>query len=166
MNIPSSFLIGRSRFNIIIENELLSGKDNSERAHGVINYTLKTIKLEGQLLNGRLERFVTTVIHEVSHGILYEAGYNKHSEEDADELGDLLYKCLQLEDFSWLKLCEDDVPIKELESYTYELSGKVASFILDRTRLLERNPFIKIQLRETLYQTLRDNQWSFIKIEE
>ena len=44
-----------------------------------------------------------TLIHEITHGILVEAGYINHEEEQADRIGKILYQVLVDNDFSWLK---------------------------------------------------------------
>lgn len=43
-----------------------------------------------------------TLIHEITHGILVEAGYGQHEEEQADRIGKILYQVLTDNDFSWL----------------------------------------------------------------
>ncbi|NYS32818.1 hypothetical protein HZZ02_03325 [Streptococcus danieliae] len=43
-----------------------------------------------------------TLIHEITHGILVEAGYTEHEEEQADRIGKILYQVLTDNDFSWL----------------------------------------------------------------
>jgi hypothetical protein len=43
-----------------------------------------------------------TLIHEITHGILVEAGYIEHEEEQADRIGKILYQVLTDNDFSWL----------------------------------------------------------------
>lgn len=43
-----------------------------------------------------------TLIHEITHGILVEAGYAQHEEEQADRIGKILYQVLTDNDFSWL----------------------------------------------------------------
>lgn len=43
-----------------------------------------------------------TLIHEITHGILVEAGYMEHEEELADRIGKILYQVLTDNDFSWL----------------------------------------------------------------
>lgn len=44
-----------------------------------------------------------TLIHEITHGVLVEAGYINHEEEQADRIGKILYQVLVDNDFSWLK---------------------------------------------------------------
>ncbi len=43
-----------------------------------------------------------TLIHEITHGILVEAGFVDHKEEQADRIGKILYQVLSDNDFSWL----------------------------------------------------------------
>ncbi|HFI0120279.1 TPA: hypothetical protein ACGPB3_000353 [Streptococcus suis] len=43
-----------------------------------------------------------TLIHEITHGILIEAGYVQHEEEQADRIGKILYQVLTDNDFGWL----------------------------------------------------------------
>ncbi|NQJ30538.1 hypothetical protein HO564_08130 [Streptococcus suis] len=43
-----------------------------------------------------------TLIHEIAHGILVEAGYVQHEEEQADRIGKILYQVLTDNDSGWL----------------------------------------------------------------
>lgn len=44
-----------------------------------------------------------TLIHEMTHGILQEAGYTEHEEEMADRIGKVLYQVLVDNDFNFLR---------------------------------------------------------------
>ncbi|MBF0699434.1 hypothetical protein [Streptococcus danieliae] len=67
---------------------------------GHILYKTQEIELDDSL-SKQLEN--QTLIHEITHGILVEAGYTGHNEEQADRIGKILYQVLTDNDFSWLR---------------------------------------------------------------
>lgn len=67
---------------------------------GHILYKTQEIELDDSL-SEQLEN--QTLIHEITHGILVEAGYTDHNEEQADRIGKILYQVLTDNDFSWLR---------------------------------------------------------------
>ncbi|WP_303976783.1 hypothetical protein [Streptococcus danieliae] len=67
---------------------------------GHIVYKTQEIELDDSL-SEQLEN--QTLIHEITHGILIEAGYTDHNEEQADRIGKILYQVLTDNDFSWLR---------------------------------------------------------------
>ncbi|MEK5331547.1 ImmA/IrrE family metallo-endopeptidase [Lysinibacillus sp. FSL W8-0992] len=44
-----------------------------------------------------------TLIHELTHAIFYEAGYQEHSEKMVNRIGKVLHQVLKDNDFSFLK---------------------------------------------------------------
>lgn len=48
------------------------------------------------------QRQKQTLIHEITHAILYESGYNNHEEEMANRVGIVLYQVLKDNNFSFL----------------------------------------------------------------
>ena len=74
----------------------LQGKEGD---WGRIQYKTQEITLDDSLKE-KLED--QTLIHEITHGILVEAGYVEHEEEQADRIGKILYQVLTDNDFSWL----------------------------------------------------------------
>lgn len=74
----------------------LQGKEGD---WGHIQYKTQEITLDDSLKEQLEDQ---TLIHEITHGILVEAGYNDHEEEQADRIGKILYQVLTDNDFSWL----------------------------------------------------------------
>lgn len=74
----------------------LQGKDGP---WGQIRYKTQEIELDDSL-SEQLED--QTLIHEMTHGILVEAGYTEHEEDQANRIGLILYQVLKDNDFSWL----------------------------------------------------------------
>jgi phage protein len=74
----------------------LQGKNGN---WGQIQYKTQEIMLDDSLKEQVEDQ---TLIHEITHGILVEAGYNDHEEDLADRVGKVLYQVLTDNDFSWL----------------------------------------------------------------
>lgn len=74
----------------------LQGKEGD---WGRIQYKTQEITLDDSLKEQLEDQ---TLIHEITHGILVEAGYVEHEEEQADRIGKILYQVLTDNDFSWL----------------------------------------------------------------
>ncbi|MCB2829755.1 hypothetical protein K3N62_06950 [Streptococcus dysgalactiae subsp. dysgalactiae] len=74
----------------------LQGKDGN---WGLIHYKTQQIKLDDSLTEQLEDQ---TLIHEMTHGILVEAGYTDHNEDQATRIGLILYQVLRDNDFSWL----------------------------------------------------------------
>ncbi|WP_436809875.1 hypothetical protein V4C49_10170 [Streptococcus dysgalactiae subsp. dysgalactiae] len=74
----------------------LQGKDGN---WGLIHYKTQQIKLDDSLTEQLEDQ---TLIHEMTHGILVEAGYTDHNEDQANRIGLILYQVLRDNDFSWL----------------------------------------------------------------
>ncbi len=74
----------------------LQGKEGD---WGRIQYKTQEITLDDSLKEQLEDQ---TLIHEITHGILVEAGYSDHAEEQADRIGKILYKVLPDNDFSQL----------------------------------------------------------------
>ena len=74
----------------------LQGKEGD---WGRIQYKTQEITLDDSLKEQIEDQ---TLIHEITHGILVEAGYVEHEEEQADRIGKILYQVLTDNDFSWL----------------------------------------------------------------
>lgn len=74
----------------------LQGKNGN---WGQIQYKNQEIVLDDSL-SEQLED--QTLIHEITHGILVEAGYVDHEEEQVDRIGKVLYQVLTDNDFSFM----------------------------------------------------------------
>lgn len=85
----------------------LQGKDGD---WGNISYKETTIHLDDNLTNQLTNQ---TLIHEITHGVLEEAGYEEQEEEMANRIGKVLYQVLLDNDFSFLR------PQEEITETTY-----------------------------------------------
>lgn len=74
----------------------LQGKNGN---WGQIQYKNQEIVLDDSLAEQLEDQ---TLIHEIVHGVLVEAGYVDHEEEQVDRIGKVLYQLLTDNDFSWL----------------------------------------------------------------
>lgn len=74
----------------------LQGSDGN---WGQIQYKKLEISLDDSLPEQLEDQ---TLIHEIVHGILFEAGYPNHEEDQANRIGLVLYQVLKDNDFSWL----------------------------------------------------------------
>ncbi|MDG3136717.1 hypothetical protein [Streptococcus suis] len=66
---------------------------------GQIQYKKLEISLDDSLPEQLEDQ---TLIHEIVHGILAEAGYTNHEQDQANRIGLVLYQVLTDNDFSWL----------------------------------------------------------------
>lgn len=88
--------------------EDLSRLEMVEDLAGMIYYREAEMKIDKELPTQIANH---TLIHEMTHGILQEAGYTEHEEEMADRIGKVLYQVLLDNDFSFLR--PDDIEINE-----------------------------------------------------
>lgn len=75
----------------------LQGKDGK---WGQIVYKTAKIELDN---NCDKQVYNQTLIHEITHGILLESGYDDHEEEMANRIGLVLYQVLKDNDFSFME---------------------------------------------------------------
>ena len=81
----------------------VEGLDKQEGELGLlgrIDYHGLKIKVEKALAEQMQQQIL---IHEIVHGILIEAGYTHHKEEQADRIGKVLYQVLKDNDFSFIR---------------------------------------------------------------
>jgi hypothetical protein len=67
---------------------------------GRIDYRDLKIKVDDALAEQMRHQIF---IHELTHGILVEAGYTDHEEEQADRIGKVLYQVLKDNDFNFIR---------------------------------------------------------------
>lgn len=91
----TSVKIGGVTYQITKKSDL-QGKNGN---WGQIQYKILEINLDDSLSEQVEDQ---TLIHEITHGILVEAGYNDHEEDQANRIGLILYQVLKDNDFSWL----------------------------------------------------------------
>ncbi|MER2001229.1 MAG: hypothetical protein ABS862_01300 [Carnobacterium inhibens] len=80
----------------------LQGKDGD---WGHIAYKETAIRLDDNLTDQLANQ---TLIHEIAHGILVEAGYDEHEEDMANRIGKVLYQVLVDNEFSFLRPDEEE----------------------------------------------------------
>jgi hypothetical protein len=68
---------------------------------GLCNYKDARIEILKDMSPGRKEE---TLVHEILHAALFEAGYKDHDEELVGRVSKVLYQILKDNDFSWLRL--------------------------------------------------------------
>ena len=92
---------------IELEREMLSEiKDNSDIIIDTTRLSASSFKnkLNTLFFNGNKKDLVINIeSFGFKNGILVEAGYINHEEEQADRIGKILYQVLVDNDFSWLK---------------------------------------------------------------
>lgn len=91
--------IGGLRYTVS-EVEDLGHVERSPGMLGCIDYHQLTLKIEKNIHSKMQEQ---TFIHELAHGILVEAGYEDHEEEQANRIGKVLYQVLKDNDFSFIR---------------------------------------------------------------
>lgn len=67
---------------------------------GKCNTNTCTIFLDSSL-NG--DRWKNTIIHEVTHGVFYEAGFSEQDEDMINRIANVLHGLLRDNDFSWVR---------------------------------------------------------------
>lgn len=84
----------------ILEVEDLEHEERNPGLMGCIDYHQLTIKLEKNLHKKVQDQ---TLIHEITHGIFAESGYEVHEEEQVNRIAKTLYQVLMDNDFSFIK---------------------------------------------------------------
>lgn len=96
LKLPEIIRIGSVDYNVAYQRGLSSG----DTLLGQINYGHCTIRLEESLPASRAREVLA---HELAHGILFEAGYEEHIEEQANRLGKVLAMLLRDNDFTFMR---------------------------------------------------------------
>lgn len=96
---PSSIRVGSNDYKV----DVVSGLSSADALWGRIAYADTSIKVE-ESLSPSMARDV--LVHEMTHAIIYEAGYEDHEEEQANRIGKILSALLRDNDMTFLR--EDD----------------------------------------------------------
>lgn len=83
--------------------ELVKGLENRELnpyLAGQIDYTKLVISVDEKFPKALRDQ---VLVHEITHGILVEAGYPDHEEEQADRISRVLYQVLKDNNFKFLR---------------------------------------------------------------
>lgn len=83
--------------------ELVEGLENRELKPylaGQIDYAKLTISVDEKFPKELRDQ---VLVHEITHGLLVEAGYLDHEEEQADRISKVLYQILKDNDFTFLR---------------------------------------------------------------
>lgn len=84
----------------ISEVEDLGDEEGTPGMLGCIDYHALTIKLEKEVHRDMQQQ---TFIHELTHGVFAESGYEEHEEEMVNRIGKVLYQVLKDNDFNFLR---------------------------------------------------------------
>src|SRR5690625_1854920 len=96
LKLPESIRIGSVDYNVAYQ----SGLSSSDSLLGQINYGQCEIRIDDSLPASRAREVLA---HELAHGILFEAGYLDHDEEQANRLGKVLAMLLRDNDFTFMR---------------------------------------------------------------
>lgn len=90
--------VGGLEYQINIK-EHLESYDGDRNLWGYCNYEQNEIDISKSLSSQKANQVLA---HELTHAILFEAGYIDHDEEMAHRIGLVLHQVLKDNDFSWL----------------------------------------------------------------
>ena len=99
IKLPKTIRIGSIDYDVINTRGLSSG----EALLGQINYGQCKIRIDDSLPASRSREVIA---HEMAHGLLFEAGYEDHDEEQANRLGKVLAMLLRDNDFTFMREAE------------------------------------------------------------
>ncbi|WP_423189432.1 hypothetical protein ACO1PF_00530 [Alkalibacterium sp. f15] len=80
--------------------EMVDDLAGSDDCFGYIQYKKSLIQLDNNLEEQMHNK---TFIHELTHALFIEAGYNDHEEDMANRIGLVLYQALKDNDFSFIR---------------------------------------------------------------
>ncbi len=95
-NFPKSIRIGSIDYDI----ESKEGVSSSDAMLGFISYGGAHIHVDSSLPRSKAN---VVLAHELAHGILHEAGYDDHTEEQANRIGKVLAMILRDNDFGFMR---------------------------------------------------------------
>lgn len=96
LKLPKTIRIGSVDYDVAYQRGLSSG----DALLGQINYNHCEIRIEESLPASRAREVLA---HEIAHGMLNEAGYDEHDEEQANRIGKVLAMLLRDNDFSFMR---------------------------------------------------------------
>ena len=104
------FRIGNMFYKVVHEEKLIL---NGQQCLGSIDYDSHTIKIDDKVQDS--QNFKLTLIHEITHGLLYENGlHDLNTEENVDAISKALYQFLT--DNMDIDFVEEKEPETEEES--------------------------------------------------
>ena len=104
------FRIGNMFYKVVYEEKLIL---NGQQCLGSIDYVSHTIKIDDKVQDS--QNFKLTLIHEITHGLLYENGlHDLNTEENVDAISKALYQFLT--DNMDIDFVEEEGPETEEES--------------------------------------------------
>ena len=104
------FRIGNMFYKVVHEEKLIL---NGQQCLGFIDYDSHTIKIDDKVQDS--QNFKLTLIHEITHGLLYENGlHDLNTEENVDAISKALYQFLT--DNMDIDFAEEEGPETEEES--------------------------------------------------
>lgn len=95
-NFPKSIRIGSIDYDI----ESKAGVSASDAVYGFISYGGAEINVDSSLPRSKANEVLA---HELTHGILYEAGYEDHTEEQTNRIGKVLAMLFRDNDFAFMR---------------------------------------------------------------
>ena len=99
--IPQVIRVGSIDYSV----ELTSGLSVSDDVLGAIHYGTSKVRVEESLPTSKLK---DTFIHELTHAIFFEAGFEEHEEETVNRIAKVLTMVLRDNDFAFMREAEDD----------------------------------------------------------
>ena len=104
------FRIGNMFYKVVYEEKLIL---NGQQCLGLIDYDSHTIKIDDKVQDS--QNFKLTLMHEITHGLLYENGlHDLNTEENVDAISKALYQFLT--DNMDIDFVEEEGPETEEES--------------------------------------------------
>lgn len=95
-NFPRSIRVGTNDYDIVPTR----GLSSSESFYGVITYGDTRIRIEESISESKAR---DVLAHELTHALLYEAGYEDHTEEEVCRIGKVLAMLLRDNDFGFMR---------------------------------------------------------------
>lgn len=95
-NLPKSIRVGTNDYDIVPTR----GLSSSESLYGKITYGNTHIEIDESLSESKAR---DVLVHEITHAILYEAGYDDHTEEEVNRIGKVLAMLLHDNDFGFMR---------------------------------------------------------------
>ncbi len=95
-NFPESIRVGTNDYDIVPT----GGLSSSELLYGMITYGDTCRRIEESISESKAR---DVLAHELTHAILYEAGYDDHTEEEVNRIGKVLAMLLRDNDFGFMR---------------------------------------------------------------
>ena len=99
-NFPKSIRVGTNDYEIVPTR----GLSSSESLYGAITYGDTRIRIEESISESKAR---DVLAHELTHALLYEAGYEDHTEEEACRIGKVLAMLMRDNDCEFMREDEE-----------------------------------------------------------